>query len=115
LETVRDPIPFFFIFGVHYRNSGLAKDGHAIRAHTMEETFCAISTTMAGMGPNHKQLDPSLLPDQHISTAAAHLPNKARSRQLNFFSLSRFSTSRLCSFNFPPFSPIGPHWAILVA
>jgi hypothetical protein len=85
LETVRDPLPFFFIFGVRYRDGRLAKDGHTIRAHTMEEAFCAISQTMAGLGADHKQLDLLIVARPthlYISTAALHFPNKARSRQL---------------------------------
>jgi hypothetical protein len=57
----------------------------------MEEAFCAISQTMAGLGADHKQLDLLIVARPthlYISTAASHFPNKARSRQLLIFSLS---------------------------
>jgi len=56
LNTVEDPIHYFMVFAVRYRDGRLAKDGEPIRSRTVEDILRAIGQTMASLGSKDHRL-----------------------------------------------------------
>jgi hypothetical protein len=55
---VSDPIPFFLVFAVRYRDGSLAKNNHAVRSATVADVLRDIGQKMALLG----RPDPRILP-----------------------------------------------------
>jgi hypothetical protein len=58
LDSVPDPIPFFLVFAVRYRDGSIAKNNHAVRGATVADVLRDIGQKMALLGRS----DPRILP-----------------------------------------------------
>ena len=60
LPTIPDPIPFFLVFAVRYRDGSVAKNKNAVRGATVADVLRDIGQTMAVLG----RPDPRVLPSR---------------------------------------------------